>query len=240
MNLGCKVVCEISWLFIVNFYSQPIRSKNKKMKLFQCKKILIFLFLILLSTVGCGSSSKHLKRPSYNSSAGQDAIKQYDKDGDGFIGGEELEAVPGLQASKSQIDANGDGKLSPQEINDWIEDWKRTKINGISAAVQITLDGTPLEGALVEFEPEAFVGTNLPSGTGTSSADGWAIISTSKDPSEGPKIPGMPLAWYKIRVTHPSKSIPSKYNTETTLGCEVGTGSDWLNEGSIKLDLKSQ
>ncbi len=210
------------------------------MKFFRFQLLLIVALLTFLFTVGCDRGPRRVKQPSYNASAGEDAIKQYDKDGDGLIGNGEFDAVPSLAASKSKIDASGDGKLSPQEINDWIAGWKQTKIGLLPTAVQITFDGNPLEGAQVEFEPEKFVGSNLASGNGTSSADGWATVSKSNDQSASSKIPGMPLAWYKIRVTHPDKSIPTKYNTETTLGCEVGTGSDWLNEGAVKLDLTSQ
>jgi hypothetical protein len=40
-------------------------------------------------------------------------------------------------------------------------------------------------------------------------------------PKGAPQIELMQPGLYRIEVTHPSRKIPAKYNTETTLGIEI-------------------
>ena len=55
-----------------------------------------------------------------------------------------------------------------------------------------------------------------------------------------PKISGVACGWYKIRVTGDGKKIPARFNTETTLGCEVAMDANWVLEGRVLIELKSK
>ncbi len=190
--------------------------------------------------VGCSRSPKRAQQPSFSSQAGADAIKMYDKDGDGAIIGDEMDRVPALRASIGSVDADKDGRITAQEIDSRVQHWRKSRIGEMPVACEVTLDGNPLANAEIIFEPESFAGTNLPSGSGKTSDTGSAGISLPADQLANPRFGGMPCGWYKIRITCPDEDIPAKYNSETILGCEVASYAHWLNAGAVKLNLISK
>ena len=194
---------------------------------------------LLLST-GCSSSQKRVSQPEYSSSPGAAALAAYDSNSDDVISNDELDQVPALKASISAVDTDKNGRISAQEIDDRVNAWKESRIGKMAAICEVTLDGKPLANAEVVLEPEPFVGSNLPSGSGTTGEDGWVGISLFSDQDGNARHVGMPPGWYKIRVTSPDHKIPARYNSNTTLGCEIANYSHWENDGAVKLDLTSQ
>ncbi len=187
-----------------------------------------------LLLTGCDSKPARVSQPSYSSAAGAAAIEAYDSNADGAISGNEFDRVGALRAAIASVDADGDGRITADEIDARINAWKESKVGQMAAIVEVKLDGKPLPNAEVVFDPEPFVGSNLPSGTGTTETDGMAGIAQKSG------TPGMPCGFYKIRVTSPDRKIPAKYNSETTLGCEVANYSHWQNAGAVKLNLTSK
>ena len=61
--------------------------------------------------------------------------------------------------------------------------------------------------------------------------------------TEGVPIPGVQPGVFRIEVSKKDPSgaetIPAKYNTETTLGVEVGSGAPFLSQG-LELNLSSK
>jgi len=187
-----------------------------------------------LCLTGCSGSTKRVKQPVYSSAPGSAAISAYDSNSDGAIAEKEFDSVPGLRASLAQVDTNGDDRITAEEIDDRVNAWKESRIGQMAAICEVTLDGKPLTNAKVVFDPESFVGSDLPSGSGTTGETGMVGISQSETK------PGLPPGWYKIRVTSPDREIPARYNSQTTLGCEVATYCHWQNDGAVKLALSSK
>ena len=52
-----------------------------------------------------------------------------------------------------------------------------------------------------------------------------------------PTFAGVTTGWYTIHITCATKSIPARYNTVTTLGCEVAMDANWVIEGEIKRSI---
>jgi hypothetical protein len=168
----------------------------------------------------------------------------YDKNSDGAIAGDELQAVPALidhpDLPTKLIDKNGDDRVTSEEIQSRVQAWLDSKVGIMSFHCTVTLDGQPLEGAKVVFEPEAFHSGAINEATGITSAEGTAVLAVdeAKLPAHLKGISGMQTGFYKVRITHPSISLPAKYNTETTLGQEVS--SDAVGSVNVNYDLKSR
>ncbi len=62
-------------------------------------------------------------------------------------------------------------------------------------------------------------------------------IADDKLPSDLKGFPGIRPGYYMVEITHPSKTIPTRYNTETTLGQEVASDTGSVN---LVYELKSR
>ncbi len=187
-----------------------------------------------LLMTGCSGSSKRVQQPGYSSGPGSAAISAYDSNSDSAIADNEFDSVPALRASLAQVDADGDGRITAKEIDDRVDAWKESRIGQMAAICEVTLDGKPLANANVAFDPEPFLGSDLPTGSGTTGKAGMVGIS------QPDTTPGLPPGWYKIRVTSSNREIPARYNSKTTLGCEVASYCHWQNDGAVKLVLTSK
>jgi hypothetical protein len=189
---------------------------------------------VLCVLVGCSGKPSRVSAPPISGSAGADAVKKLDKNGDGIDAEEAKTGAPGLfemdamtnMGSKTRIDANGDGKITAQEITDRVNKWAESKIGLTQFSVGFTLDGRPLEGADVKLVPEDWLGTEIKPGTGKTDVNGRCTVSIAPQdlkPDEQKPTPlqGMRLGIYRIEVTHPSQPIPAKYNTASEIGIEI-------------------
>jgi hypothetical protein len=198
------------------------------------------LLLLGLIAVGCNSSQGRVRPPGYSDSAGADAVAAYDRNKDGALSGEELDKVPALKAAQAQIDLDGDRKITAAEIDARVANWRDTKIAEMPVRCKVMLDGEPLVGAVVTFEPVAFLGSGVAAGEGTTSSKGYAGISMPADRLADARYGAMACGWYTIRVTSPSQAIPKVYNSASMLGCEVAMDAAWISDGEVLLALKSQ
>ncbi|MEQ8634245.1 hypothetical protein [Gimesia maris] len=105
----------------------------------------------------------------------------------------------------------------------------------------VTLDGAPLEEALVQFQPES---GRISSGT--TDAEGkyeldytgtlkGAKIGTHKVSITTFKAPEENLETKEAQKQLPKEKVPAKYNKDTTLTAEVNAG-----ENTIDFDLQSK
>jgi hypothetical protein len=180
--------------------------------------------IVLVASQGCFYRAPRAEAPSIDAGAAADrAMQLYDKDGDGELDKQELEACPGLLAAIKVYDADGNGKISRDELANRIASWKSTSAAVQTVEVRVLLDGKPLGGATVTFVPEPYLEGALHPGAGETDANGATNISMSPDllPPTLKRIRAMNAGTYKVQVTHPSISIPEKYNKQTTLGREV-------------------
>lgn len=198
-------------------------------------------FLVLLGVVGCSGRPSRIMPPDINADqAGKDAIAAYDKNGNGMVDGEELNAVPAFKAALKQLDTDSDGKVSAAEVTKRINAWKESKIGLTSLTVNVTLDGKPLEGATIEFVPESFLGPAVKPAKGTTDKDGIASCTIDDPELAAKRYTGAQCGFYKVTVTGGAgKTIPSQYNTDTTLGAEVAQDADWAQTG-LTFGLKSK
>lgn len=173
---------------------------------------------------GCSGKAARVDPPTVNPSqaAGQ-AVKAYDKDGDGALSGEELAACPGMASARQSYDEDGDGKISEDEIATRIESWYARGLGLTSLSCTVRYKGRPLAGAEVVMTPEAYLGEAVKPARCTTTQAGSGIMAVSDDdlPDEHRGIKGVHYGTYKVHITHPEIAIPAKYNKETTLGHEI-------------------
>ena len=179
-----------------------------------------FVFLV----VGCARSPEVHAQPNYDpDTLTTAAFAEYDRDKNGFLEGAELDACPALKSALSGIDTNRDGKISKDELKTRFEGYASAHAGTVSVGVSVTLDGSPLADATVQFVPEAFMAGVIQESTGKTGANGAVGSFTSG----GKQFAGLQPGLYRVKVTREGKPLPARYNTQTTLGAEVfgGRGS---------------
>jgi len=189
----------------------------------------------MLLLAGCSGRPARVYPDAIAGDAPQKAMELYDTDHDGFIDGAELDKVPGLKAALKQVDTNGDGKISADEIAARIKVWKDSKIGRTTLSVPVTHNGAPLAGAKVRLVPESFLGSALHTAEGTTDKGGVARVSAQ--PRDAGDVPGLSPGFYRVEITKEGDNIPAKYNTATTLGLEVGA-MDQATRGALRFDLQ--
>lgn len=177
---------------------------------------------------GCGGDRPvPVPAPSYDPAAmAEAAVRELDADASGAVDGGELDARPWLKA----FDTDHDKKVSRDELKARFDGYAKTGAGALGYTVRVTLDGRPLPDATVTFTPEAFMNGAVGEATARTGPDGSASAFTAG----GQQLPGLALGVYRVAVTTPDGSIPARYNTATTLGCEVSGGRG----GSSVLELK--
>ncbi len=193
--------------------------------------------LFMLSGVlGCGNSAPPAVVPDQpDANATARAMETLDTNHDGFLDEKELEKAPGLKAALKQVDTNNDGKISQEELAARIAGWAESKMGRMPVNCRVTHNGNPFEGAMVTLVPESFLGGTLQSGSAAVAESGYAAITAPY--SADAKVTGMSPGFYRVEVTKQGEKIPAKYNTETTLGVEVGCGSEMEKLG-LRFDIK--
>jgi hypothetical protein len=208
--------------------------------------MLLSVALLAIFASGCDRKPPRVEVPPYDPAAiAAGAIKQYDTDGDGAVAGEELKKAgclndrPDTSLQLKFIDKNSDGKVTKEEVQARAQQWIDLKTGIMSFHCTVNLDGKPLEGATVKYIPEPFMGGVVDEASGKTSADGAAVIAIdqAKLPDDQKGINGIRSGFYKVEITHPTKSLPAHYNTATTLGQEVASDSA---QGANTFDLKSR
>jgi hypothetical protein len=191
--------------------------------------------LALLALVGCGGRPGRLGQPEFPADAGEQAVAKYDANGDGGIGGGELEKVPALKATLKRVDANSDGQASAEEINARIAAWKKSQVALTRVAATVRMGGRPLPDATVKLVPESFLGDAVKPAQGITDASGSAHLQISPDPDES----GVHLGYYRVEVTKAGadgkEQVPARYNAATELGAEITR--DDPNSDRLTLDL---
>ena len=183
----------------------------------------LFACVAVSVTLGCGGQPSPVQPPDIVAqTAAAAALEQYDADKDGALADMELEQCPGILRAIRLYDLDNDGRVSGDEIANRIRVWREIKLGLMSMICVVTMDGRPLNEAQVKLIPEKFLGNNIKTATGTME-NGTAILAIADAdlPPDQQGLVGVHIGVYKVEITHPSQSIPTKYNTETMLGFEV-------------------
>jgi hypothetical protein len=177
--------------------------------------------IALIALAGCPSSPSRLSAPTIAGDAAAAAIKKCDANGDGAIGGDELNKAPSIKAAVKRIDANNDGKVTADEIDERIAVWKKSGIAITRAVAWVRQGGRPLADVDVTFIPEDFLGPNLKPVVSKTDTSGAAYLQISGKPEER----GIALGFYRVELSKKGAdgkdTIPARYNSETTLGAEI-------------------
>jgi len=194
----------------------------------------LLAFCLLLSLVGCDNSNSRVHPPGIDAAtAGAATLELYDADKDSLLSKTELKKCPGLLGAMGSYDSDGDDKISASEIAERIKTWQASRIAMASLNCKVTVGGRPLAGAIMTFVPETYLGSDIKSASGTTDPNGLATIRVADAdlPDSLKGIPGIHYGTFRVMITHPTKSIPAKYNTETRLGHEIAhdVGNPYAN-----------
>lgn len=208
------------------------------------RRLAIWGFLLPIAAslaAGCSQvSPPRVHPPSISASeAGVQAVEQYDTNKDEIIQQEELQHAPSLRMASKRLDLDGDGGISADEVAARIEAWQASNVGRMSASCVVLLNGRPLADAHVNFEPERFLGGDIPSSAGTSNEAGIAILSVQESSDH---VPGVPCGLYLVRISKVERGkeiIPARYNTQTTLGEEVAMDAASVKSGMVRFELTS-
>ena len=206
--------------------------------------VLLLAALLAIASASCNSGPAAIKPPSINASAaGSKAMELYDKNGDGVVSGAELDQAPALKAAMATLDTNNDKGVSAGEVADRVKSWQANPAALTGVRAKVTLDGQPLSGAEVTFEPDACLGDDIKLAKATTGVYGDVspVIPPELRPSEN-HPGGVQLGLYIVRITKSiggKETIPARYNTKTTLGQEVAYDDPAFKNRNIAFALKS-
>lgn len=170
---------------------------------------------------GCTSKNtgpREAPVPKYDPDAiTQAVLAEFDKNRDNVLDATELRACPALYGAMTAIDTNGDRRLSADEIRKRIEAYAAVPTGSIPVTCIFRMEGRPLVGATVTFDPEPCMGSALKPAVGTTDEQGQC----TEYQIDGQAYRGLPAGLYRIRVTKEGAAIAPRFNTQTTIGHEV-------------------
>jgi hypothetical protein len=186
----------------------------------------------LLVVLGCSGRPSAIAPPDIDPEGLADAaIKQYDKSGDAVIDNTELEFAPSLRFSLDRIDTNGDKRIVPEEIARFAQQhWVDSPVGIVRVQCVVNLKGRPLDGATVTLEPETFMQGAVYPASGVTRG-GTAALDVADKHRPHPNAHGAQTGLYLVRVSkivNGKETIPSKYNEQTVLGCEVARRASYM------------
>jgi hypothetical protein len=194
--------------------------------------VVVALGMVVLT--GCLGRQSRIAAASWDpDTAADDAMTQLDKDGDGQLSAEELDAAPGLKYCVKQLDVDENGKLSRQEVYDRIKLYQDLKVGLADFSCQVFYKKRPLANATVKLVPEPFLGEVVKPAVGTTTRGGQVQVI-----AEGEDNPGAAIGMFRVEITSPDVKIPAKYNTATTLGVEVSPVTNPYQSGPITFRLE--
>ncbi len=196
------------------------------------------LLAAMVLATGCMRKPKPPAQPAFDAAeAGAEAIEQYDADRDGRLDAAELQKCPALLQAVDRADADGDGTLTAGEIAARIKAWFASGTVIMDWPVYVELDGKPLEGATVVFEPEEFLGSGFKACRGVTDKFGRTSLRGADA-----QFPGLYVGAYRVRIskkTGGKETLPARYNTESELGWEVADDIPEVHS-LIEFHLKSR
>jgi hypothetical protein len=203
----------------------------------------LIVLLVAAMLLGCSRGPSAIKPPRISGTdAAEAALGEFDKNGDGVIGSEELELAPGLRAGLAAFDTNGDKLIDGNEIKSRVAAWRDSKVGLITIRCDVTLNDMPLEGAQVIFDPAKFLGDQVQAAVGTTDRFGTAYMSIPKSKRPAPDAPaGVQFGLYYVRVSKivdGKDVIPARYNTSTEIGQEISHDDPGVANG-IRYELSN-
>lgn len=190
----------------------------------------ILLSLMVCCVAGCWRGQpKNLEPVKLDPDvAAQKAMQEYDSDGDGKISGSEFSSCPGLKAARPKTDSDRDGALSESEIAARLKFFVDSQSALRNFQLYLTVNREPVNGLTVSLQPETFLTPAIEPALGETNHLGIVYPMIAFDDPEIVKqgISGVRPGMYRVEVSRldegGKETIPSKYNSESQLGVEVG------------------
>lgn len=190
--------------------------------------------LLLLVHSGC-SGRDRFKTPQVDSdAAAAAAIELYDANGDAALNKDELAKCPGMLARLQLYDRDTNGSIEQEEIAQHLGAMLN-RVGGTPLSASVTYRGKVLAGAKIVLEPEPYLGEQIQPAQGETDAAGLAELTIAPEhvPERLRRFKLVHYGTFKVRITHPTISLPAKYNAETELGYETEPGKP-----NVTFDLK--
>ncbi len=195
----------------------------------------------LLAIAGCSDVPEPPPRFQIDpQQAAQEAMKLYDRNGDGALDAKELTASPPLRELLKHLKEKSPGhpdSLTAEDISGRLEEWVKAPATLCSGMVTVYLDGKRLEAATVTYDPEPFLGPSYHWHQGQTNAAGMAVLDPELQEYPGDIYVGL----YRVRISkrvNGKESLPARYNTESELGREVVTQGDSHENVMFRLNSK--
>ena len=211
-----------SWIFQESFYLGKVVPQYGRQAA---------LSLCIIAMLGCSRGPSRFKAPGVDSeSAAAQAIELYDANGDGALNREELGKCPGILSKLAVYDENRNGSVEQQEIFRRLSELLKHGTGGTGLNALVSYNGKPLPGATVLLEPEPYLGDEVQMAEGVTDGAGSADLSIPPEyvPEHLRRVKSVHYGTFKVRITHPTVSLPAKYNTETELGYETEIGNPYV------------
>lgn len=207
------------------------------MPLFRHAYCRVLAILTVVAVVGCSSKPAGVKAPQIDPTGAANALMaRYDTDSDGQLSQAELSNCTALLDALNRYDENGDLKISGEELTKRFTGWLDGGLGISSLACRVTFRGRPLKGAEISFVPDPCFKETLQRASGTTDDSGVAMLSIDPMhmPADAHNMRGVQQGLFRVEITHPTVTIPGRYNVETQLGKEV---SFELGENVIRFKL---
>jgi hypothetical protein len=180
----------------------------------------------LLTLPGCGNTPARLSQTTFNArTAATDAISACDKNNDGKLDENELDAIPAIKNDLPQFDKDNNKSIDANEIAERLEQSQALKVALVPCSFVVKLDGKPLADADVTLEPESFLASTLQPCIGKTDPTGRVSPSKTASNKDGDNsgLTGVPPGLYKLKIIHPKLEKLPQYHSETKLGLHVAS-----------------
>jgi hypothetical protein len=200
------------------------------------------LAVVAVMMAGCSGRPGRVATPAVDpDDAAEQAIEEFDRNGDAALSKEELAACPSLLDALPAYDTSRDGALTGEEVAAGIDAWSQRAVGAISLPFVVRLDGRPLADAQIRLIPAAFLGDAVKPALGVADAAGAGALNMAPEdrPANIPKgLPMIQPGLYTVQITHPTAQIPAKYNVQSGLGLEAAVAGQ--NPAGVTWNLTSK
>jgi hypothetical protein len=182
------------------------------------------LIVGVVCVLGCSGRPSPVRPPDVDADdAAAAAVQELDKSGDGQLSKDEWSASAVMAAVAGHYDKNGDGNLDEQEIVAGLEEWQKSAVGARPVPFRISLDGRPLSAATVRLVPAEFLDGAVKPAAGETDDSGAGVLGMASEdmPPNAPKMPLVQPGLYRVEITHATRKVPAKFNTESTIGVEI-------------------
>lgn len=136
------------------------------------------LGLILPWLVGCGPAGDPQPIQLDANAAARAALAHHDSDKDGVLSTAEWQSSPALAKAAPRIDANKDGRLTPQEIEVRLRAYQSQPAY-LGLMMHAQRQGRPVPDVKIRIVPEPCLGEGFAAYAGTTDSDGRVSVARS-------------------------------------------------------------